>query len=102
MKVLYLPDIGIMVRVFANGPGDLSSIPDRVIPTTKKKTVLDATLLNTQNYKIRVKSRNPGKGVAPFPKPWGSNYRKGSLRVTLTTVINNYEAAVQYVISYAT
>ena len=26
------PDIGIMVRVFANGPGDLASITGRVIP----------------------------------------------------------------------
>ena len=24
-----------------------------------------------------------GKGVAPFPTPWCSSYRKGSLRVTL-------------------
>ena len=29
-------DIGIMIRVFANGPGDLGSIPGRVIPTTQK------------------------------------------------------------------
>ena len=35
-----------MVRVFANGPGDLGSIPGRVIPKTQKM-VLDATLLNT-------------------------------------------------------
>ena len=28
--------IGIMVRVFANGPGDLGSIPGGVIPKTKK------------------------------------------------------------------
>ena len=26
------PNIGIAVRVFANGPGDLGSIPGRVIP----------------------------------------------------------------------
>ena len=30
----YISDIGIMVRVFANGPGDLGSIPIRVIPKT--------------------------------------------------------------------
>ncbi len=62
-----------MVRVFANGPGDLGSIPGRVIPKTLKmvrrilqeglgsipgrilpktqKMVLDASLLNTQHYK---------------------------------------------------
>ena len=31
---IYMPDIGIMVRVFANGPGDLGLIPGRVIPKT--------------------------------------------------------------------
>ena len=44
-----------MVRVFANGPGDLGSIPGRVIPKTQKM-VLDATLFNTQFYKVRIKS----------------------------------------------
>ena len=29
--------IGLMSRVFANGPGDQGSIPGRVIPKTKKK-----------------------------------------------------------------
>ena len=29
---LQMPDIGKMVRVFTNGPGDLGSIPGRVIP----------------------------------------------------------------------
>ena len=48
-----IPDIGIMVRVFANGPGDLGSIPGRFIPKTQKM-VLDAILLNTQHYKVRI------------------------------------------------
>ena len=52
---MLLPDIGIMVRVFAKGPGDLGSIPGRVIPKTQKM-ILDATLLNSQYYKVsRVK-----------------------------------------------
>ena len=34
-------------RVFANGPGDLCSIPGRVIPKTVKM-VLNTSLLNTQ------------------------------------------------------
>ena len=72
-----------MVRVFANSPGDLDSIPDQVVPKTLKM-VLDASLLNTQHYKgSRVKWRNPGKGVAPSPTPWCSSHRKGSLGVTL-------------------
>ena len=37
----------LMVRVFANDPGDLCSIPGRIIPKTQKM-VLDASLLNTQ------------------------------------------------------
>ena len=47
---------GPAVRVFANGPGDLSSIPGRVIPKTLKM-VLDTTLLNTQHYKVRFKGK---------------------------------------------
>ena len=77
--------LGPAVRVFANGPGDLGSIPGRVIPKTLKM-VLDTTLLNTQHYKVRFKGKvlsNPGNGVAPSPTPWCSSYRKGSLRVTL-------------------
>ena len=39
--------------------------------------------LSIIRYGSRLKWRNPGKGVAPFPTPWCSSYRKGSLRVTL-------------------
>ena len=49
-------DIGPAVRVFANGPGDLGSIPGRVIAKTLKM-VLDTTLLNTQHYKVRFKGK---------------------------------------------
>ena len=45
--------IGQMGRVFTNGPGDLGSIPGCVIPKTLKM-VLDASLLNTQHYKVRI------------------------------------------------
>ena len=53
---LVLRDIGPAVRVFANGPGDLGSIPGRVIPKTLKME-LDTTLLNTQHYKVRFKGK---------------------------------------------
>ena len=43
-----------MVRVFANGSGDLGSIPGQVIPKTQK-IVLDASLLNSQHYEVRIK-----------------------------------------------
>ena len=45
-----------MNRMSATGPGDLSSIPDRVIPKTLKM-VLDTSLLNTQQYKERIKGK---------------------------------------------
>ena len=48
--------IGLVSRVFAYGPGDLGSIPGRVIPKTFKM-VLDISLLNTQQYKIRIKGK---------------------------------------------
>ena len=49
-------DIGMIVRVLANGPRDLGSIPGRVIPKTQKM-VLDTSLLNTQHYKVRIKGK---------------------------------------------
>ena len=42
-----VPDIGMMVRVFANGP---------VIPKTQKMAI-DASLLNTQHYKVWIKDK---------------------------------------------
>ena len=48
--------IVLVGRVFANGPGDLGSIPGRVILKTLKM-VLDTSLLNTQQYKVRIKGK---------------------------------------------
>ena len=78
-----IPDIGLGVRVF-NGPGELGSIPGRVIPKTQKM-VLDASLLNTQHYKVQIKGKveQSREGVVPSSTHWCSSYRKGSLRVTL-------------------
>ena len=45
-----------MSKVFANGPGNQSSIPGQVIPKTQKM-VLDAALINTQHYKVRIKGK---------------------------------------------
>ena len=39
----------MMVRVFANGPGDLGSIPETL------KMVTDISLINIQQYKVRIK-----------------------------------------------
>ena len=84
--VSYYRAIGLMSRsrVFANGPGDRGSILGWIIPKTKKM-VLDAALLNTQYYKVRIKGKveQSREGVVPSPTPWCSSYWKGSLRVTL-------------------
>ena len=48
--------IGLMSRVFANGPGDQGSLPGWVIPKAQKM-VLDAALFNTQHYKMRIKGK---------------------------------------------
>ena len=48
--------ISLVGRVFANGPGDLGSMPGRVIPKTQKM-VLDTSLVNTQQYKVHFKGK---------------------------------------------
>ena len=53
-SLLYI--IGLKGRVFANGLGDQGSIPGRVIPKALKM-VLDTSLLNTQQYRVRIKGK---------------------------------------------
>ena len=48
--------IGLVGKVFVSGPGDQGSIPGRVILNTLKM-VLDTSLLNTQQYKVRIKGK---------------------------------------------
>ena len=43
-------------RVFANGSGDRGSIPGRGTPKTFKM-VIDTSLLNTQQYTVRIKGK---------------------------------------------
>ena len=45
---------GLMSRVFANDLEDQGSIPGRV---RLKKRVLDASLLSTRHFKVRIKGR---------------------------------------------
>ena len=54
-----------MSRVYANGSGDQGSFPGQVIPKTTEM-VLDAALLNTQYYKVRI------KGKVEQSKEWSS------------------------------
>ena len=48
--------IGLVGRVFPNGPGDLGSITGHVKPNTFK-IVIDTSLLNTNQYKVRMKGK---------------------------------------------
>ena len=55
-QVQFLPLNGLVGGVFANGPGDLGSIPGHIIHKTLEM-VLDTTLLNTPHYKERIKGK---------------------------------------------
>ena len=71
-----------MDRVFGNGLGDLGSIPGRIIAKTLKM-VLDTSLLNTQQYKVRIKGKveqSSERSYAPS-YTWCSSYWKGSLLI---------------------
>ena len=48
--------IGLVARVFVNGPGNLGLVPGRVILKTFKMA-LDTSLLNTQQYNVRIKGK---------------------------------------------
>ena len=54
MTISFLIDL--VGRMFTNNPGDLGSIPGCVIPKTLKM-VLDSSLRNTQQYKVRIKGK---------------------------------------------
>ena len=56
VRVTFIQAIGLMSRMFISGPGDQGSIPGHVIPKTQKM-VLNAALLNTQYYKVRIKGK---------------------------------------------
>ena len=82
--LFFIFTIGPVGRVFANGPGDRGSIPGRVIPKTLKM-VLDTSLLNTQQYKVRIESKveQSRERISALPTPRCSSYCKGSLVVAL-------------------
>ena len=71
-------------RVFSDSPGDLDSIPGRVVPKTFKMK-LDASLLNTQQYKVRIKGKmeQSRERSSPSSTPCCSSYWKRSLLVAL-------------------
>ena len=48
--------VNFMIKLFANGLGDLGSIQGCVIPKTLKM-VLDTSLFNSPQYKIHIKDK---------------------------------------------
>ena len=107
---IYQP-ISITVRVLANAPGDRGSVPGRVIPKTQKM-IVDATLFNTQHYKVRIKGKwsNPGNGVAPPLHLGVVAIAKGTFRSSSITVgqliykqdleLNNQKRLVSWLVGW--
>ena len=79
--------IGLVGRMFANGQGDLASIPGRVIPMTLKM-VLDTSLLNTQHYKVRIKGKVEQSGESTPVHLAVVAIEKGAFWSPSTTVAN--------------
>ena len=70
----------MMIRVFATGPGDLDSIPGRVILKTQKWYLMPPCLtLSIISYGSWLDWSSPLNGVAPFLTRCFSNYRKVGL-----------------------
>ena len=85
LHILYMfyRSIGIVGRVFDNGPVGRSSNPGRVLP--ERKMVIDVSLLNSQHYKVRIKGkwRNSGEGLASSLTSRSSSCWKDSLWASL-------------------
>ena len=71
-----------MRRVYTNGPGGQGSITGRVIPKTQKM-LLDAALLSTQHYEIRINGKVKGMELCPPLHHGVVAIEKGGLWVTL-------------------
>ena len=68
-------ELGLMSRVFVNGPGDWVSILGRVILKIQKWYLMSPCLtLSIIRYGSRVKWSNTRNGVAPSPIPQCSSY----------------------------
>ena len=62
-----------IMQMFANGLGDLGSIPGHVIANTLKM-VIDTTLLTTQHYKVRIGVVAIEKGAFWSPSTTVANF----------------------------
>ena len=86
-------------RVFVKGPEDLGSIPGRIIPKTLKM-VLDTSLLNTQQYKVRIKGKvEQSRERSSPPLHLGVvAIEKGAFGSPSTTVVNFIYAFNVYIV----
>ena len=76
--------IDLVGRVLTNDPGDLDSIPGRVIPKTLRwYLILPCLTLSNIRYVSRVKWSNPEKWIVSSSTPRCRSYWKGSLLVAL-------------------
>ena len=93
--------IGLVSRVFTNGPRDPGSIPGWIMPNTQK-IVLDTSLLNTQYYKVHIKGKveQSRKGVVPSPTPQCSSNSKKSLHVALDYSCQLVQLYLHFLYSY--
>ena len=86
MKPFKYVQTGIMVRGFANGPGDMGSIPGQVIPKTQKWNLMPPCVtLSILRYRSRVKWGNTGKGLAPSLTSFVVAIEKGAFGLSTTT-----------------
>ena len=75
--------IGLVGRAFANGPGDLGSVPGHTKCLYKWYLIPPCLTLSKISFVSRVKWSNPGKGVTSSLTPWCSSYWKGNLLFAL-------------------
>ena len=81
--------IRLVGRVFANGPGDLGSIPGRVIQKLLKWYLIPTCLtLSNIRYVSMVKWSNPGKRVVPSRTLGVVAIEKGAILLPSTTLAN--------------
>ena len=82
--------MGLVGRMFTSGPGDLGSIPGRVM-RKPLKMVLDTYFLNSQQYKVHIKGKveqsTERSGALPYTSVVVA-IEKGAFWSPSTTVAN--------------
>ena len=71
-----------------NGTGNWDSVPVRVIPNKDSRMVLDAALLNTQHYKVKIKGKVEQSKKRSSALPYVVAIEKEAFELPLTMVAN--------------